>query len=268
MGLTINNNIPALQAQRNAKQANGLLARSLQQLSSGRRINRAGDDASGLAIAERFSTVIRQAQTEINSLQSGLSLVQTADGGLAAQQDATQRLRELAVQAANGTLSTEQRNAINTEAQQLLEQIGETATKTQFNGKELLSATQTIPLGAGGMPQVSLKESTLDSLGLNGLDLSTAQGASGAIQTIDTALQRISDNRANLGAQQNRFERALEVRGITVQTASEAESRIRDLDLALGAIQRTRGQIRLQAGLAALIQSNTSPQNALRLLGA
>lgn len=268
MGLRINENIPALNANRQANKANQLVQRSLEKLSSGLRINRAADDAAGLAIAERFNTLARQSQAEISNLQSGVSVVQTAEGGLSTQQDAVQRLRELAVQASNGTLSDADREAINTEAQQLLEQIGETAENTEFNGTQLLNgSTPTVDLGTEGNVQVNLPNATAGALGIGGIDLSTQAGAQSAIGALDSALNTIDQNRASLGAQQNRFESAIRQRELQGQNARESESRIRDLDIALGVLERTRGQALLQGSLSALIQGNITPQSALRLLG-
>ncbi len=267
MGVRINSNIPALKANREARNANNLVETSLRRLSSGLRIDRAADDAAGLAIADRFNALARQSQVEIGNLQSGVSAAQVADGGLSGQQDVAQRLRELAVQASNGTLSDADRAAINTEAQQLIEQVGDIGEGTEFNGAQLLNgSTPVINVGVGGV-QVTLPESTPASLGINGVDLSTQAGAQAALGTIDTALNRIDQNRASLGAQQNRFENAINQREIQGLNARDAESRIRDLDIALGVMERTRGQLRQQSGLAALAQSNVTPQSALRLLG-
>ncbi len=267
MGLRINSNIPALNAQRQTRQANDILNNAMRRMASGLRINQASDDAAGLAIAERFNTLARQFQGEIRNLQSGYNLAQTAEGGLNEQQDAVQRLRELAVQSANGTLSDSDRQALNAEAQQLLEQIDQEAADTEYNDINLLETDQTIPLNAEGSLQVSLTASTTQTLGLDTLDLSTAEGAAAAIETADAALTQIGENRATLGAQMNRFESAIEQRETASVDAWEAESRIRDADVALLLIERTRGQVRSQTGISALIQSNVTPQAAMRLLG-
>ena len=266
MGLNINTNNPALGAQRQIGQTNQAITRNLQRLSSQLRINRAADDAAGLAIAERFNTLARQSQVESRNLQSGINASQTAEGGLSVQQDAVARIRELAVQASNGTLSDDQRAAINTEAQQLLEQIDSVAQDTEFNGQQLLAQDQTISLGAGG-GSLELQESTTDSLGLNGLDLSTQAGAQAALESADSALENIGSQRAEIGAQQNGFESAINQREISEQSALEAESRIRDLDLARASIEKARNDVLLRGGLAGLIQSNVTPQAALSLLG-
>lgn len=267
MGLSINTDVTGLIAQRQAQRSSGLLGRALEQLSSGRRINRAADDAAGLAIAERFSSRIRQGQTEINNLQSGLSLVQTAEGGLSAQGAAVGRLRELALQSSSGLLTDGQRQALNAEAQELLEEIGATAENTEFNGTQLLNQDQTLALGTEGSAEVTLDESTVAGLGLSGLDLSTQAGAQAALGAIDQAANQISQSRARLGAQANRFESAIEQRSNSVINAQDAESRIRDLDIAQGVLLRNRAQLLQQSAFSGLLQGNVNAQNALRLLG-
>lgn len=267
MGLRVNTNVPALNAGRQTRRANSLLNNTLSQMASGLRINRAADDAAGLAIAEGLNSALRQGNMEINNLQSGINYAQTADGGLEAQQDATQRIRELAVQASNGTLSADQRTALNAEAQQLVEQIGDTAQDTQYNGQNLLAQNTTLDVGVAGGMQVNINESTPNSLGLNSINLNTQAGAQTALKAIDTALNRISENRGNVGAQMNRMQTAIEQRQNGTVNAADAQSRIRDLDYARAAIDQTRGQILSQGGLSAMLQSNIVQQNALRLLG-
>ena len=205
MGLNINTNIPAIAGARQARRSDRALSNVLAQLATQRRINRAADDAAGLAIAERFNSQIRQGQVEINNLQSGINVAQTAEGGLSVQQDAVQRIRELSLQAQNGTLSDENRAALNQEAQQLLEQIDTVATDTQFNGQQLLNQGQTIDLGTEGGNQIALPESTTQALGLDTLDISTAAGATAALQASDAALETIGASRSTLGAQQKPF---------------------------------------------------------------
>ena len=266
MGLSINTNIPALGANRQTKQTTNSIFKNFEGLSSGLRINRARDDAAGLAIAERFRTQIRQYSVEINNYQSGINAAQTAEGALSTQNDAMQRVRELAVQAANGTLSDADRQALNDEAQQLLGEIDATATNTEFNGTNLLEADQTIQLDAEGNANLNLEESTVDSLNLNGLDISTQAGAESALTQIDQALGQLNDNRASLGAQQNRFEYAIANRENTNVNLAASESAIRDLDIARATTNQMRDQILLQAGLGALAQSNIVGERALMLL--
>jgi flagellin len=268
MGLRINNNLPALDAARQTNRTSSLLTQQLERLASGRRINRAADDAAGLAIAERFSTRVRQGQAELNNLQTGVNLAQTADGGLEIQQQALGRLRELAVQGANGTLNDDQRTALNAEAQQLIEQIGGVANDTQFNGVALLNGSQSnVSLGVEGEIQVNLDESTPDALGVSGLDISSQGGAAAALGTIDTALSRVDQSRSSLGAQQNRFESAIQQRETNIANAQDAESRIRDLDVARASIEQSRNEVLLQASIAGTVQGNVTAQSALRVLG-
>jgi len=270
MGMRINTNVPALNAQRQTSQTSSLLNRALNQLSSGLRINRAADDAAGLAIAERFRAQIAQGQQEMENLQTGISAAQTAEGGLSAQQDQVQRLRELAVQASNGTLTNDQRNALNQEAQQILEQINTTAEQTTFNDIELLNnpaGSTNVDLGTEGTARLNVDTSTTATMNIDTVDLSTAAGATAAIDRLDQASQQISQNRAALGAQQNRYESAINQRSEAVLNQQESESRIRDLDVARGVLEQTRQEIRMQGGLSVLTQANVLPQNALTLLG-
>jgi flagellin len=267
MGLNINSNIPALQASRQANRSNRALSNVLNQLASQRRINRAADDAAGLAIAERFNTQIRQNQVEISNLQSGINVAQTAEGGLDVQQDAVQRIRELSLQAQNGTLSDENRAALNQEAQQLRAQIDSVATDTEFNGQNLLDSDTDISLGTTGN-EINIASSNANALGLDTLDISTVEGAAAALDASDSALEQISGNRATIGAQQNRFESAINQREIATINEQEAESSIRDLDLARATVERTRNQLLLQGSISTLVQTNVTPQSALSLLGA
>ncbi len=256
-----------MQASRQTRRSNNALLQSLRGLASGRRINQAADDAAGLAIAERFNSQIRQGRQEINNLQSGVNLLSTADGALTVQQQATQRLRELSIQASNGTLSDANREAINAEAQQLIQQIDSIAQDTQFNGQNLLEENTTLDLGTEGGNQVNINASTAQDLGVDTIDLSTAAGASAAIGAADAALEQLSLNQANIGAQANRFESAITQRETNVLNAAESEAAIRDLDVARAVIERTRNEILLQSGIAAIAQSNVSSQLAVRLLG-
>lgn len=268
MGLRINTNVPAMGAARQTRQTTRGLNIALNRLASGLRINRAADDAAGLAIAERFRTRIRQFTQENSNLQSGINAAQTAEGGLNVQSEAVGRIRELAVQAASGTLSDEDRAALNQEAQQLLEQINDVGENTQFNEQALLNGeAENIELGTEGGATLNINESTVASLGLEDLDLGTAEGAQNAINALDTAAQRIDQNRGSLGAQQNRFERAIAQREIGIENNAASEAAIRDADIARVVMERTRNEVLLRGGLAALVQSNVVPQSALSLLG-
>ena len=268
MGLRINSNDSALFIQRQTQQTSNALLRGFERLASGQRINRAADDAAGLAIVERFRAQVNQLNQEVSNLQSGVNVVQTAEGALGTQQDAVQRVQELALQASNGTLTDDQRAAINQEAQQLLQQVDETAANTEFNGRALLDGSAAnVDLGVEGEIQVNITESTTTSLGINGVDLSTQAGAQSALENLDTASRAIQGNRASLGAQENRFTSAIDVRDTESLNATDAESRIRDLDIARQTIEQSRNSILQQGSIAALAQSNVLGQNAARLLG-
>lgn len=269
MGLSINgpgvSDFGIRQIQRTAGRLNAVN----EQLSSLLRINRAGDDAAGLAISEGLRTQMRQLNSEAVGIQTGVNLAQTTEGGLSAQSEAVGRLRELALQASNGTLSAEQRQALNTEAQQLIEEIDATAENTEFNGvRPLDGSAGTITLDATGSLEVQLQDSSVAALGLSGVDLSTQAGASAALNQLDSAAGAINENRAALGAQQNRFEIAIEERELTSQNLQEADSRLRDLDVARAFVERTRNEVLLEGSTAVLAQANLNRQLAARLLGA
>ncbi len=269
MGLSINGSGSSLFALQQIQRSTAGVNATQRQLASLLRINRAADDAAGLAIAERFSSQVRQLNAEVAGIQNGISLTQTTEGALSAQSDVVGRLRELATQAANGTLSAEQRAAINTEAQELLQEIDATAQNTAFNGIAPLDGSASgVSIDGSGALNVEFTESTVASLGLNGLDLSTQAGANSALGQLESAATAINQNRASLGAQENGLQRAADERALTAVNLTDAESRIRDLDVAQAFIDRTRNQFLQQAGIAALAQSNLSRDLVSRLLGA
>lgn len=268
MDLSINGPGVSLFGLRQVQRATGGLNATQEQLASLLRINRAADDAAGLAIAERFSAQVRQLNAEVTGIQNGISLIQTTEGALSAQSDAVGRLRELAVQAANGTLSAEQRAAINAEAQQLLQEIDATAQNTEFNGlRPLDGSTSGVSVDGSGGLDVQFSESTTASLGLSGLDLSTQAGANAALGQLDAAASAINSNRAAIGAQENGLQVSANERSLASLNLREAESRIRDLDVARAFVDQTRNRLLQQFGIAALAQSNLSNQLAARLLG-
>ena len=267
MGIQVNNSIPALGAQRQVQDATRRLTRGLNQLASGLRIDRASVDAAGLAIAERFRTQVRQFNQEAQGLQTGINLVQTAESALSTQQDAIGRIRELAVQASSGILTDTQRSLLNEEAQQLVQQIDQTGQDTSFNGLQVLDgSTPTITLDPAGSSTIDLPESTAASLGVDTVDLSTQAGASAALDALDTASTQISQSRAGLGAQENGLSRAIDVRNVASVNQAEAESRIRDLDIAQASVSRARDQLLQQAAISALAQANVQSESASRLL--
>jgi flagellin len=267
MGFQVNNTIPSILARQAGDSANRL-AESQNRLSSLLRINQASDDASGLAIAERFRTQIRENTTEINSFQTGINLVQTAESGLATQSDAVSRVRELAVQAANGTLNDDQRATINAEAQEIIAQIDDTAQQTTFNGISPLEAgTGEVALDAQGDVSVEFEESTVQSLGLDTVDLSTQQGAQDALAALDAASEQINSNRANLGASQNGLSSSIAQREVATENFQAAESAIRDLDVGREFLEQARNEILLQTAVSSILQANVQNDTASRLLG-
>ena len=270
MGLRINTNVPAINTSRVLKQSTEALNKSLERLSSGLRINRAADDAAGLAIAEGFRSVVRGTQVAQRNSQDGISLVQTAEGALSETTNILQRIRELAVQASNGTQSTDNRTAIDGEVSQLLQQIDSIATDTQFNGIRVLSSTQTITLQAGAMTSqtlsVTIAGAKTNDLGISMVRVSTMAMAISAISTVDMALRSVSTLRSNLGAYQNRLEFTINTLAIQEENSSSSESAIRDSDIAQETIQFTRNQILVSAGTSILAQANVVPQTALQLL--
>jgi len=271
MGLRINTNVAALNAGRTLRGSTTALNRSLERLSSGLRINRAADDAAGLAIAESFRSQVRGTQVAQRNAQDGISLVQTAEGALSETTNILQRIRELAVQASNGTQSTKNREALHAEVSQLLSQIDDIALDTDFNGIRVLSANQTVTLQTGSEVSqtlnVTVKGAKTNDLKINKVAVSTTALANTAISTVDTALQSVSSLRADLGAFQNRLEFTISTLAIQEENAAASESAIRDADVAQETIKFTRNQILVSAGTSVLAQANVLPQTALQLLG-
>lgn len=271
MGLRVNTNIAAINAARVLRRSTLALNRSLERLSSGLRINRAADDAAGLAIAESLRSEVLGSQVAQRNSQDGISLVQTAEGSLAETTNALQRIRELAVQAANGTNSATNRAALDAEVQQLLDQIDDIAIDTQFNGIFILSAAQTITLQRG--PEVgqtltiAVTGAKTDDLGISAVHVSTIALAVSAISTIDTALGKVNSLRSTFGAMQNRLDFTISVLAIQEENSAASESAIRDVDMAKETVAFTRNQILVSAGTSVLAQANIIPQTALQLLG-
>jgi len=270
MGLRINTNIAALNTSRVLRRSTNALNKSLERLSSGLRINRAADDAAGLAIAEGFKSVVHGSTVAAANAQDGVSLVQTAEGALSETQSILQRIRELAVQSANGTQSTTNRISMHNEVQQLLGQIDSIAKDTDFNGIRILSAAQTLTLQAGAYTSqtlsISVAGAKTNDLGVNSISVSTMATAVAAISTIDMAIQSVSTLRSNLGAYQNRLEFTITTLNIQQENMSASESAIRDADVAQETIAFTRNQILVSAGTSVLAQANVVPQTALTLL--
>ena len=273
MGLRINTNIAAFNTTRQLNKTTARLAKSLERLSSGLRINRAADDAAGLAIAEAFRSQVLGLAVAGRNAQDGVSLVQTAEGALSETHNILQRMRELAVQAASGTVSTSDRAALQAEVSQLIAQIDDIASDTEFNGTALLDGTTSsieIQSGArlGQSLSVSLTGAQSSDLGLNaaGFYVSAAANAATAIQIIDSAILTVSSQRAGLGAAQNRLGFTVATLAIQQENSAASESAIRDANIALETIEFTRNQILMAAGTSILAQANVMPQTALQLL--
>ncbi|MCK5557847.1 MAG: flagellin FliC, partial [Candidatus Hydrogenedentes bacterium] len=245
MGLRINTNVPALNATRQLNRTMLRLSKSLERLSSGLRINRAADDAAGLAIAEGFRSSVLGFRVAQRNSQDAISLVQTAEGALSETTNILQRIRELAVQAATGTSSDENKAALQDEVDELIAQIDDIAADTEFNTINILDgsqATVTIQAGAqmGQTLAISLTGADSTDLALNAFAISAAAEAATAIQQVDSALATVSSIRAGLGAAQNRLEFTIATLAIQEENSSASESAIRDANIALETIEFTR----------------------------
>lgn len=268
--MRINQNLSALNAYRNLTITNTALAKSMEKLSSGLRINRAADDAAGLAISEKMRGQIRGLNQAIRNAQDGISLIQTAEGALNETHSILQRMRELAVQSANDTNTDTDRAQLQAEVDQLLKEIDRIAQTTQFNTKPLLdgSFVGTIHIGAntGQNLVISITAMGANALGISGLGITTQALADAAISSIDAAINLVSTERAKLGALQNRLEHTINNLSVASENLTAAESRIRDLDMAQEMMAFTRSQILSQAGTAMLAQANQIPAIVLQLL--
>ena len=284
--MIINHNMSAMYAQRNTGLVGTGIAKDIEKLSSGMRINRAGDDASGLAVSEKMRSQIRGLNQAGQNIQNGVSFIQATEGYLAETTDIMQRLRELAVQAANGIYSAEDRMQIQVEVSQLVDEVDRIASHAQFNGMNLLTGRFAEGSEAGAMQlqvganmdqseKIYVGTMTAVALGLTGgaqggegdvITLSSMDGANMAIGTIDNALKQINKQRTDLGAYQNRFELAYNGVAIAAENLQAAESRIRDADMAKEVVEYTKNQILMQSGTAMLAQANTQPQSVVRLL--
>src|SRR4051794_21091945 len=256
MSLRVNNNVEAFNAHRNLEATQYGQSKSMEKLSSGLRINRAADDAAGLAISEKMRAQTRGlAQAQRNSLD-GISLVQTSEGALNEMHSILQRVRELAVQRSNGTLTTSDQGKIDDEVSALTAELTRINTTTQFNGLDVMSGSFTFQVGANANESIS---TTLTALSFGSI-------SAGDIATIDTALASVSTNRSQLGAVQNRLEHAISNLGVFQENLSSAESRIRDVDVAAEMVNQTKLQILSQSGTAMLAQANQGAQGVLSLL--
>lgn len=280
MAQIINTNLMSLNAQRNLTTTQGALATSVQRLSTGLRVNSSKDDAAGLAIAERMNTQVRGMNVAIRNANDAISLAQTAEGALAEIGNMGQRMRELAVQAANATNSDADRVALHQEYAQLAEEIKRNLQGANFNGTQLFTATSTLTFQVGAnatatdaivVNTVAAVGSTsftnaVGALGAAAAGISLATAASAAIRDLDLMLNTVNSMRATFGAIQNRFEAVISTLRINAENQTAARSRIMDADFAAETAALTRSQVLQQAGTAMLSQANSIPNNVLSLL--
>jgi len=265
MSMMINTNVVSMNAQRNLTANQTSLATSMQRLSSGLRVNSAKDDAAGLAIADRMNAQVKGIAVAIRNANDGISLAQTAEGALATVSDALQRMRELAVQAQNGTNGTSDRANLDTEYQQLSAEVTRIATQTKFNGVAMISATTSTVFQVGANNGDTLSVTTNAVITVGG-GVTSAAAASTAVAALDTALDTISTNRATYGAVMSRFQFAISNLSVTEENQSAARGRIMDADFATETSNLSRSQILQQAGTAMVAQANQLSNNVMSLL--
>jgi flagellin len=264
MSLRIQNNVEALGAHRNLQDTSSKIAKSMERLSSGYRINRAADDAAGLAISERMRSQINGLAQANRNIQDGVSMVQTAEGNLDEVHSMLQRVRELAVQYKNGSLSSSDQAAIQTEVNQLASEIERIGSSAKFNGITLLATSGAVTFQVGVNDGETITVSTI-SLGST-LGTFTGLSNSTAISAIDAAISSVSSARATFGAVQNRLEHSMASTQVYQENLTAAESRVRDVDMASEMVTLTKNQILQQAGTSMLAQANQAPQSILSLI--
>jgi len=278
MGLRINTNVPALVAQRNLRNNRINLDKSLERLSSGSRINHAGDDAAGLAISEGMKAQIRGLGQAERNAQDGISLVQVAEGAMAEVSNLLVRMRELGVQAASDTVGPTERGFLNVEFQQALEEIDRISNSTEYNGVALLNGSASVfevQIGTRNNPLVdrvklfdaSAADINTVALGINLLSLADKSSAQNGLMSLDRALNSVTAVRAEFGAMQNRLQSVVNNIMVSKENLSAANSRVRDADVAEESSELTKNQILQQSGIAVLGQANSSIKSALSLLG-
>jgi flagellin len=284
--MIINHNMSSMYANRTLGVSNDQIMGNIERLSSGQRINKAADDASGLAVSEKMRMQIRGLNQAERNIQNGVSFIQTTEGYLQGTTDILQRVRELAVQSANGIYTDEDRMQIQVEVSQLVSEVDRIASQAQFNGMNMLTGAFASDSASGRIMQfhiganvdqnerVYIGTMTSQALGLTGaqgvseakIAITDPDTANMAISSIDSALQRVSKQRADLGAYQNRFETAAKSVAVAAENLQAAESRIRDTDMASELVEYTKNQILTQSGTAMLAQANTQSQNVMSLL--
>lgn len=282
MSMTINTNVMSLNAQRNTANNAMNLATTMARLSSGLRVNSSKDDAAGLAIADRMNTQVRGMNVAIRNANDGISLAQTAEGGLSSMNDMLQRMRELAVQAINSTNTTADLVKLNNEYTELASELARTMSSTTFNGQAILTGTAAYDFQVGANSgvenrvtvasgSISLSGSNLTAVASGGttasaLNTTTNLLNSSQLSALDAAISAVNDRRATLGAVQSRFEQTIANLRIAVENQAAARGRIMDADFAAETANLSRSQILQQAGTAMIAQANQQPQNVMRLL--
>ena len=285
--MIINHNMSALYSNRTLGVTNNATTKNMEKLSSGMRINRAGDDASGLAVSEKMRSQIRGLNQAATNAQNGISFIQTTEGFLQSTTDIVQRIRELAVQSSNGIYTDEDRMQIQVEVSQLIAEVDRIASQAQFNGMNMLTGRFAKPTGENTVTasmwlhiganmdqraQVFIGTMTSQALNLRNIgdeqimSLASPDDANRAIGTLDEALKKINKQRADLGAYQNRLEYTVNGLNIGAENLQASESRIRDTDMAKEMVEFTKNQVLTQAGTAMLAQANQSTQSVLSLL--
>ena len=285
MSIVVNTNVNSILVQRSLSSATGEIGKSLQRLSTGSRINKAADDAAGLTISESLRSQARGSQVASQNAQTGVNLLQTAEGDLGIIQDNLQRIRDLSVQASNDTNGTSERTAIQSEVKQRLDEITRLAKGSKFNSINLLdgsktklnfqigansgSTTNAIDVASSANGTSPLSDATASGLGISiktGTTFASASAASKYIDTIDKAISDVSSRRSTIGSIQNRLDSAIQSLSVKYENMSASESRIRDVDVAKEAASLTKNQILQQASATLLAQANQAPQVALSLI--
>ena len=277
MGYRINTNVVSLAAQRSLQGSTAMQAKTLEKMSSGTRIVRSADDAAGLAISEKLKSQIRSVKQAERNANDGISLVQTAEGGLNEVSNILTRLRELSIQSASDTVGEKERSFTDLEYQNLKQEIQRISQVTEFNGKKLLDGTgdsYDFQIGINNDQfedrisyDAQATNSQLDQLGIDSINVTTREGAQEALAQIDDAVQNVAGHRARLGAIQNRLNSTISNLQVTNENLSSANSRIRDVDYAEATANNTRNGILQQAGTSVLAQANMRSQSALKLIG-
>jgi flagellin len=277
MGLRINTNIQAMVAQRNLDHNRRSQESSLEKLSSGTRINRAGDDAAGLAISERIRANTRSLSQAGRNAQDGISLIQVAEGATNEVSNILVRMRELSIQAASDTIGDKERSFIDKEVQQLRSEIDRIASTTEFNGTKLLNGSAPkldIQVGLNNNPMEDRlvidsdqQNITVNALGIDGISTGSKESAQMNLARLDDALTKLNENRSALGALQNRLQSTINNISTYKENLDAARSRIRDTDMAAETSELTKSNILSQAGISVLSQANQNPQQVLKLLG-